>query len=84
MKMPGPDENDTDAVLAALGANDGNESGRNREVVAQHCEATLAGLAGPWAFAYFHRGSGTLHFGRDRLGRRSLCLLEDSRYERID
>lgn len=39
----------------------------------------LSGMAGPWAFIYFHRASCSLYFGRDRLGRRSLCLLEDPR-----
>lgn len=40
----------------------------------------MSGVAGPWAFIFFHRASRSLYFGRDRLGRRSLCFLEDPRW----
>lgn len=74
---PGPEENDTDAVLAALGAD---EALADPDAVRRHCRAALSGVAGPWALVYLHRASSTLHFGRDRLGRRSLCLIEDPGY----
>lgn len=78
---PGPEENDTDAVLAALGGADADGLA-DPDAVGRHCRATLLELAGPWALVYLHRVSSTLHFGRDRLGRRSLCLLEDPGYVR--
>lgn len=80
---PGPEENDTDAVLAALGAGDADGLSEP-DAMGRYCRATLSGVVGPWALVYLHRPSSTLHFGRDRLGRRSLCLLEDRRYVRMD
>jgi asparagine synthetase B (glutamine-hydrolysing) len=36
--------------------------------------AALGALSGPWAFAFWHGASGTLFWGRDPVGRRSLLL----------
>ena len=69
------------SVLAALGGADADGLA-DPDAVGRHCRATLSELAGPWALVYLHRASSTLHFGRDRLGRRSLCLLEDPGYVR--
>ncbi len=66
---PGPALGDTEAVLQALGAWP-----RRGKDISAHVVHTLAGVQGPWAMAFYHQATQTLHFGRDRLGRRSLVM----------
>lgn len=83
---PGLGESDTKAVLQALGRaweKDGHY--KDDEVhhetnilppslISRHVRQTLANIQGPWAMIYYHKASKTVHYGRDRLGRRSLVM----------
>ena len=82
-----------DAAAAALAAADGAcggaaaEDARNERRRAPRAEravrravaATLATANGEFAFVFFHSATRTLHFGRDRHGRRSLVMATTTR-----
>ena len=61
----GPGESDTEAVLHALCAAGGD--------AAAIC-GVLSAIRGPHAFLFWSAATRSLYFGRDALGRRSLCL----------
>ena len=84
---PGLGESDTEAVLKALGgAWEGGGEDKDDEhhhhqenillpsPISRHVRRTLANVQGPWAMIYYHKATQTVHFGRDRLGRRSLVM----------
>lgn len=77
--------NDTEKLLQELGGPlDGRVSdldeGRSDALlpISRHVRRTLAKIKGPWAMIFYHSASNTLHFGRDRLGRRSLVMSKAS------
>lgn len=67
------DGNDGETVFRMLCGSSHAES--SEEAVLD----SLRSVEGPFAFVYFDRPAGTLFFGRDRLGRRSLLIAEDDR-----
>jgi len=60
-----------------------DESDTATEERRQHVLDILRSIQGPFAFIYLDRPAGLLYFGRDRLGRRSLLISEDSQRARI-
>lgn len=72
--------NDTEIVLDLLTqATKANEQARPRDMrrlahANDHVLKALASIRGPFAFVYFCLITGTIYFGRDYLGRRSLLL----------
>jgi len=62
------DGNDGEAVFRMLSASTGRQ---DRETAVLEI---LRSIEGPFAFVYFDRLAGSLFFGRDRLGRRSLLM----------
>ncbi|OAQ99403.1 hypothetical protein LLEC1_07368, partial [Akanthomyces lecanii] len=65
--------NDGETVLSQLTA----ASARGRDAVLE----TLRAIEGPFAFVFVDRLNGTLYYGRDRLGRRSLLVKRDSPFQ---
>jgi len=69
--------NDSDVVFTSISsrmkASDGDASASSKEVLQQ----ALNLITGPYAFVYYDPCSGTLFFGRDPLGRRSLMYRVD-------
>ena len=66
-------EGDTPVVAALLAAAcDGIGAGASIEAASEAVAQTMASIHGPFAFAYLHRASGRVFYGRDPFGRRSL------------
>lgn len=70
-------EDDTASVHAllcqTLAENSSTDVPPNPSFQAVQISSTLARVAGPYAFVFLDRDQGQLYFGRDFLGRRSLC-----------
>ncbi len=83
---PGLGDSDTKAVLQALGGaweKGGHHQHEDEHhqtnilppsLISRQVRQTLANIQGPWAMIYYHKASKTVHYGRDRLGRRSLVM----------
>lgn len=75
-------EDDTAAIYQLLqDATNGvtlGEHSLDGQERAKHIARALSRVAGPYAFVFLDRVQGHLYFGRDFLGRRSLCWTQDS------
>ncbi|KAG8166966.1 hypothetical protein KVR01_002655 [Diaporthe batatas] len=65
--------NDGEAIAALLGEAVRRHRGEREAAILQ----VLRSIDGPFAFVFFDKPSSKIYYGRDRLGRRSLVLLEE-------
>jgi hypothetical protein len=67
------------AMSARLAEEAGDAAASTTTITCEYINAclveVLSAIEGPYSFIFFHAATGSLHFGRDPFGRRSLLLL---------